>query len=291
MFCDFFWIDAFTDSAFAGNPCAVFYRETGFSDDGFMRNMAREMNLSETAFVWGNQQSGFSARYFTPQREIPLAGHPTLSVARALYELNLLDLRHEKAAFELSLKAGKVKVEVHHRKTEIFVSMLQLPPEFFDELAPEKVCVAAGLTIHQVMDGFKPQIVSTGTPFLLLPVKSEKDLHNVSLNQSVLMDLSRKHDFFSLHVFCWDPDKEMTHARHIGFGEEDPFTGSATGCMGAWLFNHNLIKANQSYKALQGSYIGREGEAAFEVLANSERCDGVMVSGFTKLLLRGKSAI
>src|SRR4051794_24973474 len=81
----FFWVDAFTSQKLAGNPCAVILDADGL-DDAKLLAITREMNLSETAFVLKSSRADFRARYFTPEREIPLAGHPTLATTRALLD-------------------------------------------------------------------------------------------------------------------------------------------------------------------------------------------------------------
>jgi trans-2,3-dihydro-3-hydroxyanthranilate isomerase len=85
-------VDAFTDRPMGGNPCAVIF-ETDDLDDSTMLAIAREMNLSETAFVRQSNVADFGVRYFTPAEEIPLAGHPTIATTHALFDTGRLKLK------------------------------------------------------------------------------------------------------------------------------------------------------------------------------------------------------
>jgi trans-2,3-dihydro-3-hydroxyanthranilate isomerase len=108
----FLQVDAFTKHPLGGNPCAVLLDTDGMKDDT-MAAIAREMNLSETAFVHRSNKADFAARYFTPAEEIPLAGHPTIAVAFALVETGRIKLTHPKTTTTLELQAGTIPVEIH----------------------------------------------------------------------------------------------------------------------------------------------------------------------------------
>src|SRR5262245_46790349 len=99
----FFQIDAFSDRPLEGNPCAVVLDADPLSTET-MQAIAREMNLSETAFVRSSSVADFGARYFTPGEEIPLAGHPTIATTWALVETGLLKLKPGRTSFQLELK-------------------------------------------------------------------------------------------------------------------------------------------------------------------------------------------
>ena len=126
----FMQIDAFTDCALEGNPCAVVFESDDLSA-ATMQAIAREMNLSETAFVRRSRIADFGVRYFTPAEEIPLAGHPTIATTFALIETGRLSLRGEYTAITLELQVGAIPVEIFARagKTQRIV-MSQKPPQF-----------------------------------------------------------------------------------------------------------------------------------------------------------------
>src|SRR5512134_3345225 len=99
----FMWVDAFTNSALGGNPCAVLF-DTDELDEKTMQRIAFEMNLSETAFVRRSEVADFGARYFTPAEEIPLAGHPTIATVFALVDSGRLPLKGDHTTITLELK-------------------------------------------------------------------------------------------------------------------------------------------------------------------------------------------
>ncbi len=284
------WVDVFTTQAFSGNPCAVYFIEgRDFPQESWMQAMAHEMNLSETAYVMGDLDSGFYARYFTPDKEIPLAGHPTLASVRALLELGLISEKNLPLSFSLTLKTKTIKIDVgKDESNQIVITMHQPAPEYLEKVPLDLVCPSAGILSEQVLAGYEAQIVSTGTPMLMLPVASEDVLAQIRLHPAHYSDLEAKFSFFSLHIFYWDPVKQRTLARHIGSGAEDSFTGSATGCMAAWLWSQKLIEPGVKYTALQGQHMGRPGVGYFEVLADNHKCTGVNLSGYTKVLLSGE---
>ncbi len=110
----FMQVDAFTTRPLGGNPCAVVF-DCADMDDALMLAIAREMNLSETAFVWKKQDGQFRARYFTPAEEIPLAGHPTIATIFALVETGRLPLENNHKVIPLELRDGPIDVEIFSR--------------------------------------------------------------------------------------------------------------------------------------------------------------------------------
>src|SRR5512134_1383206 len=104
-------IDAFTDRPLSGNPCAVVLDADNL-DEAEMLAIAREMNLSETAFVRRSERADFGVRYFTPAEEIPMAGHPTIATTFALWQSGRLKLTGDCTVVTLELKGGPISVEV-----------------------------------------------------------------------------------------------------------------------------------------------------------------------------------
>src|SRR5512134_669783 len=104
-------VDAFTAQPLGGNPCAVVFDCADLNADTMLA-IAREMNLSETSFVWRMDDGRFRARYFTPAEEIPLAGHPTVATIYALIESGRLKLDSDYLKLPLVLRDGPVDVEI-----------------------------------------------------------------------------------------------------------------------------------------------------------------------------------
>jgi trans-2,3-dihydro-3-hydroxyanthranilate isomerase len=276
-------VDAFTRQPLAGNPCAVIF-DADDLDEGRMLAVAREMNLSETAFLLKSDRADFRARYFTPAEEIPLAGHPTVAAAHALLESGRLAGDAASTTFSLELEAGVIRVQVRaggRRSSD--VTMVQLAPEFLNTYRPEEVMPAFGLRPEDARAGAPLQTVSTGTPQLMVPVVDLAALRRARLDVQAYLHLKSGADFFSPHLFCLGgirPDA-ATFARHFGIPPdtpEDPFTGSATGGMGAYLWHYGLIET-PSFVAEQGHWMGRPGRARVEIEGERDQITAVRVSG------------
>jgi trans-2,3-dihydro-3-hydroxyanthranilate isomerase len=288
----YFLVDAFTSQPLGGNPCAVFLDADGLSASQ-MLSLAREMNLSETAFVMKSDKADFGARYFTPQREIPLAGHPTLAVMRALLDAGRLPTPEPRRKVRLELQAGVVDVELSIDNGRCRISMAQLKPRFLGIYGPEPVAAVFGLRADDFLAGCKLQTVSTGTPMLMLPLKDHAALGRATIKDPMLYKawLSQG-DFFSAHLFCLKGATQAgrSFARHLGTAEdggEDPFTGSATGCMGAYLWRYGLIDET-CFVAEQGHWMKRPGRAEVELVGTPADIQAIRVAGEAVTLIRGE---
>jgi trans-2,3-dihydro-3-hydroxyanthranilate isomerase len=285
-------VDAFTDRALGGNPCAVVF-DADTIDDGTRQCIAREMNLSETAFVQRAESADAGARYFTPEKEIPLAGHPTIATVFALFESGRLTLDGPVTRISLELKVGPIDVEVHARDGQPRrIVMSQLRPQFLATYDPREVLPVLGLTADDALRGARPQTVSTGTPQLMIPVKDHGALRRLRIDADAYAALYESGDFFSSHVFALGGATEAgaTFARHLGAlpgGAEDPFTGSATGGMAAYLWHYDLIDT-ATFTAEQGHWMGRPGKATVEVVGARDAIETVKVGGQAVTVVRGQ---
>lgn len=102
-------VDSFTTERYAGNPCGVVTRAEGLSAEQ-MQAIARELNLSETAFATPSEVADFRVRFFTPRKEIPLAGHPTIATMHALVEDGLIELAEGSRRVTQELNVGVLPV-------------------------------------------------------------------------------------------------------------------------------------------------------------------------------------
>jgi trans-2,3-dihydro-3-hydroxyanthranilate isomerase len=288
----FIQVDAFTTTPLGGNPCAVILDADDLSDETRLA-IAREMNLSETSFVVWSQVADFGARYFTPAEEIPLAGHPTIATVLALIDAQRLTLTGDLTTISLELRVGPIRVDIESRQGAVKnIVMWQKKPQFLRTYAPEDVMPAFGLTSADVLPGAPLQTVSTGTPQLMIPVRDLDALRRSSLNLAQYVSLRARGDFFSPHLFCLHGVTEhgRTFARHFGTPPdvlEDPFTGSATGGMAAYLWHHSLID-QPVFIAEQGLWLQRPGQATVEVVGSRHDIETVKVGGAAVIVLRGE---
>ena len=161
----FYQVDVFSDNLFEGNPLAVFLHGEVFKE-AQLQQVAREMNLSETTFVFPSSipESDFDIRIFTPEKEIPFAGHPTLGTAYVLRHADLISPTQKK--LRLNFKAGLISVNLEEND-KIF--MTQPPGKILQTFpAIERVAYTLGLNKNNIQANLPIQSVSTGFPALLL---------------------------------------------------------------------------------------------------------------------------
>ena len=287
-------VDAFTTQPLRGNPCAVVFDCSDLTDE-VMLAIAKEMNLSETSFVWRRDDGRFRARYFTPAEEIPLAGHPTLATIYALIDSGRLKLNSGYRKLPLVLRDGPVDVEVFVKENKVErIVMSQRKPQFLSTYRSADILPAFGLDESDLLPNTVIQTVSTGTPQLMIPIKDLDSLRKASLDLEKYAVLRNVSDFFSPHLFCLQGvENGATFARDFGLPPdtlEDPFTGSATGGMAAYLWHYGLIE-NPTFIVEQGHWMNRPGQGYVEVVGPRDDIQTVKVGGAAVTVLKGKLTI
>ncbi len=289
----FYWVDAFTNTKMGGNPCAVV-----LGDDSLaameMQEIAKEINLSETAFIFSSQKADLRARYFTPQEELPFAGHPTICVAHVAITEGLLKANGDLCTqATLEVPAGLIPLEIEHSQPgRSKISMLQLKPKFLRTYNPLDILPIYGLSPEDLMPNVVIQTVSTGTAILMIPLRSFEVLKRIKyVDVDAYKKLKSGGDFLFPHHFVLQgmTTRGTTFARSLGTPPnslEDSFTGSATGCMGAYLWKYRLISIPQ-FVAEQGHWMGRPGEAIVEAIGDPNDIQQVKVTGQAITLIKG----
>jgi trans-2,3-dihydro-3-hydroxyanthranilate isomerase len=285
-------VDAFTTQKLAGNPCAILF-DCDELDDDTMLAIASEMNLSETSFVYNSDSADFGARYFTPGGEIPLAGHPTIATVYALVESGRLSLTDDKTEITLELQAGLIPIEIHAKQGKIEnIIMTQIKPQFMAKYDPNQILPVFGLQENDLLEGSTIQTVSTGTPQLMIAVSDLKVLKRIAIDIPGFTQLHAEGDFFSAHLFCLEgvTPSGNTFARHFAPPPdlfEDPFTGSASGGMAAYLWYYGLIEKPE-FVAEQGHWMNRPGQAMLEIVGPRENIQSVKIAGQAITVIRGE---
>ncbi|MFC1922001.1 PhzF family phenazine biosynthesis protein [Chloroflexota bacterium] len=288
----FMQVDAFTDHPLGGNPCAILFETDGFKDETMLA-IAREMNLSETSFVYRSKRADYGARYFTPGGEIPLAGHPTIATTHALVESGRLVLTGELTEIILELQAGLIPVEISSKAGKILrITMTQNKPLFMATYSSREVLPIFGLASEDLLPNSIIQTVSTGTPQLMVSVRDLETLKRIQIDMTKISALHAQGDFFSAHLFCLGGATSAgdTFARHFAPPPdifEDPFTGSATGGMAAYLWHYGLID-HPAFIAEQGHWLSRPGQATVELIGPRNDIQAVKVGGQAVTILHGE---
>ncbi len=289
----FMQVDAFAQRRLEGNPCAVVFDADGL-DDATMLAIAREMNLAETSFVLSPRRSDFRARYFTLDGEIPLAGHPTVATVHALVESGQLVVEDGGKTIALEIGAGVIDVDVAVEDITR-VTMTQMKPKFLETVAPDVVLAMLGLDAADLVPDVPLQVVSTGTPQLMILATSLDALRRARPNLEAVSRLKRETEATCIHLFCRQgaTDEGDTFARDFDAPPEiieDPFTGSATGGMAAYLWHYGLIH-EPAFIAQQGHWLGRPGNAFVEVVGPRDDIETVRVGGYAVTTITGELII
>lgn len=282
----FMWVDAFTRTAMGGNPCAVVFD----ADDVPVETRiayVRETGLVECAYLQASEKADFGARYYIATREIKLAGHPTIATCVALERAGMLDGRD---AFTLEVGAGVMPIEVRRYGDFTDFVMTQLTPEFGREYTPCEIAGLFGLSAEDVVE--TPQTVSTGTAFCVTVLRDHSALRRARLDVEAFQAFQPKSDFFEPFLCVTEGFTEQgdTSARLLlppPMPPEDPFTGSATGSMGVYLWSKGVIE-NPHFVAEQGHWMDRPGRAEVEVLGPRDAVTGVKVGGSGVVIMDGK---
>jgi trans-2,3-dihydro-3-hydroxyanthranilate isomerase len=263
---DFTIVDVFAEQPYAGNQLAVFRGAAGLSDEQ-MQTLAREMNFSETTFILSDtpRDGGYDVRIFTVEEELPFAGHPTLGTAYVI--------RRDIAAADqivLNLKVGQIPVDF---MPDGLVWMQQKPPTFGEIYDPEQVAPLIGVNADDIDTRFPIQIVSTGVPFPIIPLKTREAVVRARLNNGMYHEWRTATGRDKVFLFCAEPYDADNHlnARMFWGSGEDPATGSANGCLAGYLVKHRYFGTDSiNVRVEQGYEIKRKSVLYLRAAPNTD---------------------
>ncbi|HEY2995207.1 MAG TPA: PhzF family phenazine biosynthesis protein [Methylomirabilota bacterium] len=291
---DFVQVDVFTDRVFGGNPLAVFLDGRGLSDDE-MQAIAREMNLSETTFVLPATRPECAARVriFTPGREVPFAGHPTVGTAWVLATRGRLG-GGTRAALEEGI--GPVAVELEGDPARpTFVWMRHRDAEFGPPVSDRAgVAAALGLEAAALHASAPVRVGSTGNPFLYVPLRDRAAVDRAALDVPAMRRAAGE-PLPGVFVFC--PEKAGAYSRmfapHTSRIAEDPATGSASGPLGAYLVVHGLAHGTGALRLVseQGTQMGRQSFVHIRLRADGGTATDIGVGGGVVPALEGRLSL
>jgi trans-2,3-dihydro-3-hydroxyanthranilate isomerase len=296
---EYLLIDVFTNQAFGGSRLAVF-PGGGDLPPGLMHDLAREMGPGETAFILNSVQPGQSRaglRVFTPQVEIPFAGHSMLGAA---FALDVLDRRRPEdhgAAFVWDLEAGSYEVSTRPTAEGPIYSLRHDQPAYLGEYYHRgKVARALGLEESELaITGLPCEIISTGLPIHIVPVGSLAAVRRANLRQREADAIARDLGFGDLFLFTFETvDPAATvHCRMFApnFGiPEDPASGAAFGSLAAYLVKHRLARATEhlAFIGEQGLEMNRPSRLFVEAAIRAGRAVDIHVGGHCVLVGRGQ---
>ena len=255
-------VDVFTRVPFDGNPVAVVLDGAAL-DDGAMQDIAAWTNLSETTFVLPPEQAGadYRLRIFTPRRELPFAGHPTVGSAHAILEAGVIQPGNGRLLQECG--AGLVELEILNGTGEPRIMVNSPTPAITspDRLVPEQLQQAMGTTFAPQA---RPLLVDVGPRWLVVEFATREQVQSLMPDLPLLGALSKYHGITGITAFGFSDDAGCpVYVRSFAPVEgvpEDPVCGSGNISVGAYLLRRGLQeKTGTSYIANQGRELGRNG--------------------------------
>jgi len=241
----FYIVDVFAESRLSGNQLAVF-RDCARLSTTSMQRIAQEMHYSETTFITSEEphNGGYDVRVFTPGYELPFAGHPTLGTA---YIVQSQIIGKPVAKVVLNMKVGQIPVTFsHHEGAPDVLWMKQKNPTFGRTFSRERIAKILGLRTSDIDPKFPIRLVSTGLPFVIVPLAGLKAIKGIKVEKTGLARLFKETDttvilLFSPETYSKENDLNV---RVLGLPDvipEDPATGSGNGCLAAYLVKERYL--------------------------------------------------
>ncbi len=272
-------IDSFTKKRFTGNPAGVVTNADDL-DEATMQKIAREMNNSETAFVFDGKPGKYDVqvRFFTPLMEVPMCGHATIAAHYAL-------------AVERSVSSGRLiqkvgvgclPVDIIQQGQDYKIVMTQGDIQFEEPLSQslsDEIKLALGLQENDMIKNAPIQVVSTGHSKVFVGINSFEQLKQLTPDYSRLIQISQQIKCNGYLVFTPESPKSdcLISARMFGPSigiNEDPVNGSSGGALGAYLIHHNVVSTDGqrkfNFKVYQGFAVGRKGKVEVEIELNEQ---------------------
>jgi len=280
-------IDSFTKERFKGNPAGVVMNADGLSDDQ-MRMIARELNNSETAFLFApdNNDCDGIIRYFTPKTEVPTCGHATIA---AMYA-KAIEEKLDSCVLRYKTQIGILPFEIIKTNEDYQVIMTQGKFELSPVLEVDRLIELLGALDLRYVDTDKRcpiQVASTGHSKVMIGIKRRAKLNAMTPNYAALADLSKRINCNGYFVFTFDSDRNdtLTYGRMfapaVGINE-DPVTGNAHGPLGGYLIQNKIVDYQNNlfeFNGRQGIEIDRPGVVNVSVNIENDQPPLIRIKG------------
>ena len=258
-----------------------------------MQRIAKEMDFSETTFILTDEKEdgGYDVRIFTPNTELPFAGHPTLGTAFVIqHEI----IKEPVNKIILNLKAGKIPISFNYSEGRLrTLWMKQFQPMFGRKFDAELVSKVLCLNMKDIKDDFPIQEISTGLPTVIVPLKTLDAVKRTRIDREEYFEFIRDIQAKAILIFCPETYK-VEHNLNVRFFAdyygipEDPATGSANGCLAAYLVKHRYFgKSKIDLQVEQGYEIGRPSLLFLKAEEKKHRIS-VNVGGKVAIIAKGK---
>lgn len=305
----FYIVDAFTQTVFGGNPAGVVILPEGaaFPEDEIMRKTAAELRYSETAFIRRLSETEFNIRYFTPAAEVELCGHATIGSFVALLSCGMVKAGE---TYKNKTLAGDIQVEV----TEGSILMDMAAPQYIGAIreaeAREELYRVMGLSAqgqgvvcadaaagelsgaNQVlaMGELIPELISTGLPDIMMPVKDEAELSRIAPDFAALAKLSERYEVTGVHAFTIHAEDGAVHCRNFAplyDIDEEAATGTSNGALTYYLYRQGLLASEGENVFIQGEAMDRPSKITSKLSVEGEAVT-IRVGGSGVILAEGE---
>lgn len=294
-------LDVFTAKRFGGNQLAVFHGEEHLPAET-MQQIARELNLSETVFICPPKDANHekSLRIFTPKVELPIAGHPTVGAAFVMADKHLVETKEGQNDWILEEEVGAVPVTVFVDEGKVAkVEMTQPTPEFGEKFTKAGlVADLLSLSSKDLDSRFPTQTVSSGLPFLFIPICSLDAIRKINFRTDIWERyFSKDLETQNIFVFTLETQEKQSTVHSRMFAPamgipEDPATGAASGPLGAYLVANGMVPYNSSgiyrIRSEQGFEMKRPSFIDITVTESAGTSTQVKIGGISVLMGRGE---
>ncbi len=278
----YYHVDVFSDRTFSGNGlAAVFAGEE--EDAGFLQRITKEFNQFETVFIYpAAPDNAYSLRIFTREEELKFAGHPVMGACAVIHREYFSSMQHQHINIRLGERA--IKVESENRGTYFHVRMNQGFPEYIRtirENSLEDIALSLGLNKNDISEKYPVEVISTGLPYLLVPLSGNIEKAGISRNDFELF-LER---FKAKFVYVFDINTLECRTWDNSGNNEDIATGSAAGPLCAYLVKNGIRNAGEEIHIHQGKFAGRPSiiKCVYDRISNE-----ITVSGDVSFFAEGK---
>lgn len=280
----FYIVDVFAEKKYAGNQLAVFLGAEALSKEE-MQKIAREINFAESTFITKLEPENKFAeiKIFTPEHEMQFAGHPIIGTSWVLMN-RIFENQPEK--IRLSVPIGEIPI--HQSGDLVWLQAAQ--PEFLDIFLPEDFLSFSNLRSRDFDAKFPIQEVTTGSAFVIVPLKNRSALENLILDQVKMGEWLRAHcktNHRALYFYCLEETKLISRMLYIEENQlkEDAATGSASTCLQAFLLKYHSPEIQ--IINYQGDFINRSSQIYFDGKLAKSHFD-IKIGGKTQCIAKGE---
>ena len=279
----FYIVDVFTEKKYAGNQLAVFLDANSLSTEQ-MQQVAREINFAESTFVTkrDGQKCTATIRIFTPEHEMQFAGHPIIGTSWVLMH-KVFENKPDKIT--VSVPVGEIPV----RQAGDLVWLQAAQPQFLDVFLKQDFTIFSNLSTTDIDDSFPIQEVTTGSAFVIVPVKTKNALQNLILDKEKTNEWLKNHcktNHRALYFYCIEDEKLSSRMLCIENNQliEDAATGSASTCLQAFLLKYYATEIQMINH--QGDFINRPSQIYFDGKVTANNYD-INIGGKSQFIAKG----